>query len=965
MVSTSLTREEAKEKNIQNLKILVEDFKANRDKYKSLSEADIETKLVEELFIGVLGWSKNDFEKQQNVRRGDKRGRADYAFKIGEKIVFFLEVKKVGIPLDGEADKQVVSYALSRKNVSFAISTNFEQMKIFCVEQDKAYNNVFRVFRTPDEYLTKMQDLLLLSKESFEKNELLKQAEVEQRLKKRITIDKMLLEDLMEIRKLIANDIEKRYPDKYNINEQDEIVQRIIDRLIFIRRAEDIGIQPDDLRLEDIKHLSGDKAYPKLKEIFKEYNSGYDSGLFDPNYDNDCDKILIDGEKIKKLIYLLYESKDGYIYNFDWIDADVLGQVYEQYLGKILAQTKSGKAKLKEGQAHRKEQGIYYTPTYIVDYIVKNTVGELLKDKKVNPTKIKILDPACGSGSFLIKAYDYLTEHIINKDDDSVQHRLDEQGHYSVKTEILKNNIYGVDLDQKAVEITKLNLLLKAAEKNRKLPKEVDLHIMHGNSLIDDESVAGSSAFRWEDDFKEGTFDVIIGNPPYIRIQALEEKDVNFFNSTYRAATKNYDIYALFVEKGFSLLKEGGFLGFILPSKFFNTDYGEGLRKVISDNKLLYKIVDFKDFQVFDGATTYTCLLFLKKGNNKKFEYLELSDKEDLPLSRTMLQFKFKKSNQEQPLGGDNWNFVSNDFKSIINKLNKVELRLKDFSDNIFQGIITGADKIFIVIKKDKSKFYSEQTNKDYQFEEELLHPLLKGSKHIRRYKIDNSEKYVIFPYRINGDKALPIEENELKSKYPLIHNYFLENKPSLQKRDGGKMKGDSWYLFSRNQNLTRFDKEKIMTPCIAKNPSFTFDSKKDFFFVGSGGGGGGAYGINLKDSSLNYSILAILNSKLTFFFIKQTSSEFSGGFYAFNRQYIENIPIVLPEKDIVERLSKLSKTQLEKNKLLTEFGNKNTSETAKLKEEIEKIDREIDELVYKIYGITEKEKQIIEESLK
>ena len=138
MVLRQLINEQAKEENIQKLKMLVEDFKANRDKYKSLSEADIETKLVEELFIGVLGWSKNDFEKRPNVRRGDKRGIADYAFKIGEKIVFFLEVKKVGVPLDSEADKQVVSYALSRKNVSFAISTNFEQMKIFCVEQDKA-----------------------------------------------------------------------------------------------------------------------------------------------------------------------------------------------------------------------------------------------------------------------------------------------------------------------------------------------------------------------------------------------------------------------------------------------------------------------------------------------------------------------------------------------------------------------------------------------------------------------------------------------------------------------------------------------------------------------------------------------------------------------------------------------------------------------------------------------------------
>src|SRR3989344_8158858 len=206
-----------------------------------------------------------------------------------------------------------------------------------------------------------------------------------------MSIDKALLEDLMQMRKLIVEDIEKTYPQKYEVNDKEEIVQRIIDRLIFIRRCEDVGMNPENLYLEEVKHLPDNKAYPKLKEIFEKYNDMYNSGLFAVGVDNDCDVIKIDGLIIKKLVGYLYESKDKqYIYNFDWIDADVLGQVYEQYLGKILSQTKSGKAKLKDGQAHRKEQGIYYTPTYVVDYIVKNSVGELLKDKKVDVRKIKI-----------------------------------------------------------------------------------------------------------------------------------------------------------------------------------------------------------------------------------------------------------------------------------------------------------------------------------------------------------------------------------------------------------------------------------------------------------------------------------------------------------------------------------------------------------------------------------------------
>jgi len=478
----------------KNIQALIDDFKTNYQEYKKDSEASIETKLIEPLFF-LLGWTKNDFDKQSKAQRGEKLGHADYAFYIGDKVVFFVEVKKVGIPLEREADKQVISYALS-KRVSFAVSTNFEELKIFCVEQENALRNKFRVFNSPDEYLSNFDDLLFLSKESFEQGLTLKKAESEGRLKRRVSIDRRLLEDLMHMRSLIASDIEKSYPGKYQINEKDEIIQRIIDRLIFIRRCEDTGINLENLTLGEVQELPEDKAYLKLKEIFKRYNDVYNSGLFAIAKDNDCDKITINGAIIKKLAHYLYESKDGeYIYNFDWIDADVLGQVYEQYLGKLLAQTRSGKAKLTNGQAHRKEQGIYYTPTYIVDYIVKNTVGELVKNKKVKVKDIKILDPACGSGSFLIKAFDYLYNNL-SSGKESKQYRIDGQGQYSIKTEILKNNIYGVDLDQKAVEITKLNLLLKAAEKNRRLPEEIDVHIKHGNSLIDDDTIAGLNAFK-------------------------------------------------------------------------------------------------------------------------------------------------------------------------------------------------------------------------------------------------------------------------------------------------------------------------------------------------------------------------------------------------------------------------------------------------------------------------------------
>ena len=585
-----------KEKIRSELTDFINEFRDDYHKHKGQLEANTETKLIEP-FFAILGWTQKDFVKREQVRRGNRTGFVDYSFSVDGKEVFFLEAKRLGLPLEKEADSQVISYALSRTNVPFAISTNFEKLKIFCVEQENPLTNIFRVFSSPEDYINNLQDLLYLHKESFQQNLLLKKAEEEGRLKKRISIDEPLLEGLMSIRRMIAMDIEKRYPKKYKLDEREEIIQRIIDRLIFIRKCEDVGINIEGISLmEKIVHNTYGNAYYRLKEIFREYNDLYNGGLFAVGNDNDCDVINIDGKIVQEMVSLLYTSKDKqYIYNFDWITADVLGQVYEQYLGNILAQTRSGKTNLIDGRTHRKEQGIYYTPTHVVDYIVDSTLGELLRNKRSDRKNIKILDLACGSGSFLLKAFDYLISGLY-RDDEVRQHRIDEQGKYTFKTEILKSNLYGVDLDEKAVEITKLNLLLKAAEKYRKLPSEIDLRIKHGNSLIRNENIAGLNAFKWEKRFPEvtvsGGFDVVIGNPPYIDSEEMTKSQPEIreeCRKEYECAKGNWDIFCIFLEKGIELLKEDGYLGMIVPNKLLSAEYAEQTRSFLA--KYAVKII--------------------------------------------------------------------------------------------------------------------------------------------------------------------------------------------------------------------------------------------------------------------------------------------------------------------------------------------------------------------------------------
>jgi type I restriction-modification system DNA methylase subunit len=295
---------------------------------------------------------------------------------------------------------------------------------------------------------------------------------------------------------ILKNNISKNLTE----DDLDEAVQRLIDRLIFIRTLEDKQLEAPILQ-SVVREDTHKRIYKKLNEAFRKIDDIYNSKLFTLHL---CEELVIDDDILEKVIMGLFRTSDNAVhYDFGAIDADVLGNIYEQYLGHILKKTDK-RAKLTEGKTHRKEQGIYYTPTYIVDYIVKNTLGELVKSKKTDLSKIRILDPACGSGSFLMKAFDYMTTIDAKRNGEIEQTKLDlasESVTYGRKVEILKNNIFGVDLDAKAVEIAQLNLLLKAAEKKHRLPT-LQENIRVGNSLIDSQEVAGNKAFNWNEQFK-------------------------------------------------------------------------------------------------------------------------------------------------------------------------------------------------------------------------------------------------------------------------------------------------------------------------------------------------------------------------------------------------------------------------------------------------------------------------------
>ncbi len=606
------SREESKGRILR----LVNNFVENKNKFEKMKETDIRNKLIDPLFES-LGWDIDGKEipdeviREETVRTG-KTKFIDYTFRINGVTKFVVEAKAISEDLDNSTYiKQVIEYAYN-KACLWAVLTDFEGIKIFLVDRDYSETPFYNINLDNVSDFDKNFELLwkFLSREGVISGELENEAKIRGQLKDKVPIDKQLLDDLMIWRKFLSDDIKTRYSSKYDEETIDEIVQRIIDRLIFIRKTEDMQIE--DRILDQITRREDKYTYGEVKKLFEKFNDDYNSKLFGESFGDkhECDMIDISNNVIRKVIKGFYVPTKGKIeYNFAVIDADILGNIYEQYLSFILKKAGKG-AKLVGGKAHRKEQGIYYTPTYIVDYIVRNTLGEMLKNGK-NPDDIKILDPACGSGSFLLKAFDYLDNYYNKKFGKEKQATLEniEDGLFTRRIKILKNNIFGVDLDTKAVEIAQLNLLLKIAEKRGRLPTLKE-NIKCGNSLISSDEVS-DRAFKWEKEFaeisKNGGFDIVIENPPYGA--ELNEADKHYLKKEYKE-DKTGNTAAFFILKSLSLLREGGYMGLIVPKQLTYISSWDAIRKKLLEFDLT-KIIDVSE--AFPDVELEQVIFIIKK----------------------------------------------------------------------------------------------------------------------------------------------------------------------------------------------------------------------------------------------------------------------------------------------------------------------------------------------------------------
>jgi type I restriction-modification system DNA methylase subunit/predicted type IV restriction endonuclease len=1037
-----------------NTKILglVERFEGNLEAYKqgNYNETQLRREFIDP-FFEELGWDvankKGYAEAYKEVVHEDaiKVGRAtkapDYSFRIGGVRKFFLEAKKpsVNIKDDLHPAYQLRRYAWSAK-LPLSILTDFEEFAVYdCrikpVKTDQASHSRI-LYMTYTEYPERWEEIAnIFSREAILKGSFDKYVESKKGKRGTAEVDAAFLQEIERWRDILAKNIALRNP-RLTQRELNFAIQQTIDRIIFLRICEDRGIEFYG-RLMALQN--GHHIYRRLLELFYQADDRYNSGLFHFKMEKNrfdipdalTPKLKIDDKVLKDILENLYYPDSPY--EFSVLPADILGQVYEQFLGKVIRLTQSHRAVVEDKPEVRKAGGVYYTPTYIVDYIVKQTVGKLVEGKKPGPrggvSSIKILDPACGSGSFLLGAYQYLLDWHRDeymKDGPEKWARGSTPRLYQTsgggwkltieeRQRILLNNIYGVDIDPQAVEVTKLSLLLKVLEgedeqtigrqlslfHKRVLPDLVN-NIKCGNSLIgpdfyqgkqlarvlpgmsfpDDEEMHRINAFDWDKEFPEimnppnpplekggkGGFDVVIGNPPYIRIQAMKEwapQEVEFYKGHYVSASKgNYDIYVVFVEKGLSILKRNGLFGFILPNKFFNAQYGMPLRQLISQGKYLSHIVHFGFQQVFYGATNYTCLLFLDKSSVKQFYFTKVDSLDDWRIRGSCIESAISSKH----INADEWNFKIGKGAELFERLKAIPLKLGDISD-IFVGLQTSADDVFIMdlIKETPHvlHLYSKSLNTDWIFEKGLLHPLASGTD-VKRYQPLPNRQYILFPYSVRNEIAELIDFDTISNNYKRAAEYLLKNQKRLEEREHGKFKDYEWYRFGRSQNIGIQNRTKICIPRLVERLRAAMDENGGHFLDNVDVGG-----ITLKQEynqhDLRY-LLGLLNSKLLRWYFPSVSAPFRGGWLSANRQFLSQLPIRITnftnqkEKSRHDQIVRLVNLMLDLNKQLTKT--KTPQSRTIIQRQIETIDRQIDELVYELYDLTKEEIEIVESSI-
>lgn len=994
-----------------------------QENIRNSKEEQYQGEFLIDLFVNVLGYTKNptpDFNLTTELKNIKGSKKTDGAILIEDKALAVIELKGTNTTDLSKVENQAFGYKNNQPGCNYVITSNFEKLRFYI---DNAVDfEEFNLFQLSKERFDILW--LCLSSENLLKD--IPKKIKDESLTQEENVTKKLYKDYASFRNEIFDAIQKENSeyDKLTLFKK---TQKLLDRFLFIFFAEDrLLLPPNSIRaivnqwtdLRD-KYDEYFPLYDRFKKYFGYMNTGhkgqqhdifaYNGGLFAT--DEVLDNIKINDD-------LLYKHTIN-LSNYDFeseVSVNILGHIFEHSLNDIdEIQAEIQGVATEQSKTKRKKDGVFYTPKYITKYIVDNTVGKLCEEKKTELDiqeaeyekerkgrqkatlkklsqkledyrnwllQITICDPACGSGAFLNQALEFLiAEHQYI---DELQAKLfgDAMVLSEVENTILENNIYGVDINEESVEIAKLSLWLRTAQKGRKLTS-LNNNIKCGNSLIDDPSVAGNKAFNWQNEFPEvfakGGFDIIIGNPPYVK--ARDNDDIlgrKFIEKKYKSPYKMWDLYVPFIEKGIELIKEKGLSAMIIPDTIGKSDYTTKLVDLIEENYFLYQIDFFPDIYVFQNVGVRSKITFIQKLKSTKpaikvkhvqnvYDAIEVENnskgEEQYLLNVAEFRINTDKCITLADLCYVSYGMRLNSDKSDAEKFKKTDL-LSATKDEIHSKIYTEGKYLerYIITKNLYLEYDTERcpTRLVRPTFPELYPPdklLLSRQKKVAvftdkshfcdntiimaipAYELSSVNNNSIKKYYKNIKKDRTIVESNSKS-YKLEYLLGIINSKLISYHIKFASKGkidfypDDWKdlpIFQANtieQNLlSELSKTRIQQENLLQNISSNF--------------------IKLIYSRLNISDLS-----------RKIGSWYELEFADFVKEFEKT-----RRKSAKENETEYSKLTLSEEAEWMQYFNEQKQKAEEFKAEIDKTDKEIDQMVYELYGLTEEEIKIVEEA--
>lgn len=914
-----------------NLKELINRFKVNYEFYNNSKYNESECRLeFIDGFLKDFGWDvQNSNGKSPNLKEvvvesyEQELGKPDYTMTFNGISTFFVEAKKPAVNIldNSDCSFQARRYGWSAKH-RISILTNFKDLLIYdCSDMPKSNDptskNLIAKYNYL-EYFDKYDEIYeLISKE------IVYNGKFEEKFKSFSaigqTIDEMFLKQINDWRVQLGQELFNIKGG--NIEDINIEIQEFINEIVFLRICEDRNL-PLYKTLQ--KSISIDSMLQKeLEKIIEIADKRYNSGIFkERNIINELDKNIL-----KNIITDLYYPNSPY--DFTVISSNILGEIYEVFISETLI-VKNNEVIL-QAKKENLNRAIVTTPYDVVKFMVSKSLEKFTNKKSPEEIKkLRIADIACGSGIFLTEVLDYLINYCQdwyekNKKYDNLEETYTNTYKltYKEKKEILTNCLYGVDIDYQAVEVAKFSLLLKVLENeteetviNEKpvLPS-LDSNIVNGNSLIDLEMIEDATTdelinirpFSFNDINGGNKFDLIIGNPPYVKTEDMinlqDKKEVQAYKSKYYVAYKQFDKYFLFIQRAIDLVKDDGTVCYIVPNKFINNVSGEKIRELISENKYLKMFIDFNYQQVFKDKTIYSSIILLNKSKEENFEYSYINSYEEWIINNKSDIYTEISCNE---IDKNPW-ILSMDLEKMkeLKKLFNNSIQLSEIA-RPFNGVQTSLNRIYVIKGKEilgenENYIIINKNGKKYNIEKEVLkmyfQPINKVEKNVNSFDPLVTDKYIIFPYDKNGEL---IDIN--LSQYSGIKEYLLDNYDLIvPKQISGKSTGrdvpnaneNNWYQFGRVQAINEFNnEEKLIVGVMSKEPMFMYDNEN---LVIQSGGTAGYCGIKMKENNKYdlFFLQAYLSHPIINDVMEKMGSDFEGGFYSRGTQVLEKLPII------------------------------------------------------------------------